>query len=50
MRYFLVFGTMFNKIVEARDEQEVSGKILKEMTEEEAREYANNADSIPNVD
>lgn len=50
MRYFLVFGVMFNKIVTARSEEEVSGKILREMTAEEAREYANNFDGIPNTD
>lgn len=50
MRYFLVFGAMYNKIVAARSEDEVSGKILRELTAEEAQEYAKNADDIPNVD
>ena len=40
MKYFMVMGTMFNKIVTANDESEVKGKIIKEMTAEEVKEYA----------
>ena len=45
MRYFLVYGAMFNKIVTAKDESEVKGKILKEMTLEEVKEYMKNYES-----
>ena len=45
MRYFLIYGAMFNKIVTAKDESEVKGKILKEMTFEEVKEYMKNYES-----
>lgn len=50
MRYILVFGTMFNMIVAARSEEEVSGEIIRELTAEEAKQYAKNLDDIPNAD
>ena len=50
MRYFLVFGAMFNKIVAARSEEAVNGKILRELTAEEAKQYAKSVDDVPNVD
>lgn len=50
MRYFLVFGAMFNKIIAARSEEEVSGKIIRELTAEEAKQYVKSVDDIPNVD
>ena len=48
-RYFLVFGMMFNKIVMADSEEEVNGRIIREMTEEEADEYARSF-SVSNID
>ena len=50
MRYFLVFGIMFDKIVMASDESEVKGHIIKEMSKEEALEYANRIDRPENID
>lgn len=50
MRYFLVFGMMFNKVVEANSPEEVNGKIIKEMTAEEANEYVKNFEVIDNID
>lgn len=50
MRYFLVFGMMYNKIVTAKSEAEVKGTIIKEMTIDEVKEYAAKLDGIPNAD
>lgn len=50
MRYFLVFGTMFNKIVAAHSEEELNGEIIRELTAEEAKQYAKSVDDVPNAD
>jgi hypothetical protein len=39
MKYFLVKGKMFNKIVMANNESEVNGEIIRELTKEEVKEY-----------
>jgi len=40
MRYFLVFGVMYNRLVSAKSENEVNGTIIREMTKGEAENYA----------
>ena len=51
MKYFLVFGTMCNKLVMAEDASKVSGLIIREMTEEQAKEYKSSLEqNITNID
>ena len=49
MKYFLVFGRMFNKVVIAKDASEVKGKIIRELTAEEAKAYASGISNIENI-
>jgi hypothetical protein len=51
MKYFLVFGTMCNKIVAAKDKSKVNGLIIREMTEEQVKEYKGSLEqNITNID
>ena len=51
MKYFLVFGAMYNKLVMAEDKSNVPGLIIREMTEEQAKEYKNRLEqNITNID
>lgn len=50
MKYYMVFGTMFNKIVAAEDESKVNGRIIRELTKEEAEEIAKRTGRIENID
>ena len=50
MKYFLVFGAMYNKIVMANSKDEIDGKVLAELTPEEAKEYAESFERPSNID
>ena len=39
MKWFLVYGVMFNKIVCAEDASKVEGLIIRELSREEAERY-----------
>lgn len=39
MKWFLVYGVMFNKIVCAEDASKVEGVIIRELSKEEAERY-----------
>lgn len=39
MKWFLVYGVMFNKIVCAEDASKVGGFIIRELLKEEAERY-----------
>lgn len=39
MKWFLVYGVMFNKIVCAEDTSKVDGVIIRELSKEEAERY-----------